>query len=288
MMTLFVKPNSPTTNQFKSFLKKNHERVAAWSASDYGTWTDWGFICCVWCCWCTGGMDSWRDDSRSRAACTRLVQASYEGRTGIVETNGSYIIFLFFLLKWEYTFLFQARSGEIEKEITILWGNEHWWIFSKGWSPFRLAHRNRGRRGYEIWGILCFSRYADHGRNTYEQVLKLSPDGFPYEDKTCYIVSRTLQDSHTGTRIIREDVLSFIHNLKWKRAAYLDSRRRGTASSIIKRKISRWAVSPNRTCHDWKRNPLFPPTEQESRFSLQQVNQYKQIAEMHFVLKEDH
>lgn len=34
--------------------------------------------------------------------------------------------------------------------------------------------------------------------------------------------------------------------------------------------------------------PLFPPTEQESRFSLQQVNQYKQIAEMHFVLKEDH
>ncbi|MBJ8056468.1 dihydrofolate reductase family protein, partial [Bacillus cereus] len=34
--------------------------------------------------------------------------------------------------------------------------------------------------------------------------------------------------------------------------------------------------------------PLFPPTDQESRFSLQQVNQYKQIAEMHFVSKEDH
>lgn len=39
--------------------------------------------------------------------------------------NGSYILFLFFLLKWECTFLFEAGSGENEKEITILWGNEH-------------------------------------------------------------------------------------------------------------------------------------------------------------------
>ena len=33
--------------------------------------------------------------------------------------------------------------------------------------------------------------------------------------------------------------------------------------------------------------PLFSPADLESRFSLQEVNQYKQIAEMHFILKEE-
>jgi len=33
--------------------------------------------------------------------------------------------------------------------------------------------------------------------------------------------------------------------------------------------------------------PLFSPADLESRFSLQEVHQYKQIAEMHFILKEE-
>lgn len=33
--------------------------------------------------------------------------------------------------------------------------------------------------------------------------------------------------------------------------------------------------------------PLFSPADLESRFSLQEVHPYKQIAEMHFILKEE-
>ncbi len=33
--------------------------------------------------------------------------------------------------------------------------------------------------------------------------------------------------------------------------------------------------------------PLFSPADMEAQFSLKEVRQYKQIAEMHFVLKEE-
>ncbi|MBR0585059.1 dihydrofolate reductase [Bacillus altitudinis MN12] len=127
------------------------------------------------------------------------------------------------------------------------------------------------------------------GRNTYEQVLKLSPDGFPYEDKTCYIVSRTLQDSHTGTHIIREDVLSFIHNLKNEKGQHIWIVGGGELlQALLKEKLVDELYLQIAPVMIGKGIPLFPPTDQESRFSFQQVNQYKQIAEMHFVLKEDH
>lgn len=126
------------------------------------------------------------------------------------------------------------------------------------------------------------------GRKTYEQVLKLSPDEFPYEEKTCYIVSRTLQDSHRGTHIIREDILTFIKNLKNEKGQHIWIVGGGELlQPLLKARLVDELFLQIAPVMIGKGIPLFPPTNQESRFSLQEVQQYQQIAEMHFVLKED-
>lgn len=100
----------------------------------------------------------------------------------------------------------------MRKGSCFLWGDEYRWIFSERGSQARLADRDRGRRRNELRHLYASVDTLIMGRNTYEQVLQLSPDEFPYEGKTCYIMSRTLQDSLEGTHIIREDVLSFVKN----------------------------------------------------------------------------
>ncbi|MCC9089877.1 dihydrofolate reductase family protein [Bacillus sp. A015] len=126
------------------------------------------------------------------------------------------------------------------------------------------------------------------GRKTYEQVLKLSPDEFPYEEKTCYIVSRTLQDSHKGTHIIREDLLSFITSLKNEKGQHIWIVGGGELlQPLLKARLVDELFLQIVPVMIGKGIPLFLPTDQESRFSLQEVQQYQQIAEMHFVLKED-
>ncbi|AVM22826.1 dihydrofolate reductase family protein [Bacillus pumilus] len=126
------------------------------------------------------------------------------------------------------------------------------------------------------------------GRNTYEQVLQLSPDEFPYEGKTCYIISRTLQDSLKGTQIIREDVLSFMKQLKHEEGRHIWVVGGGELlQSFIKAGLVDELYLQIVPVMIGRGIPLFSPMDMESRFSLKEVHQYKQIAEMHFVLKEE-
>lgn len=126
------------------------------------------------------------------------------------------------------------------------------------------------------------------GRNTYEQVLQLSPDEFPYEGKTCYIMSRTLQDSLKGTHIIREDILSFVKKLKDVSGQHIWIVGGGELlQSFIKAGLVDELYLQIAPVMIGRGIPLFSPADMESRFSLKEVQQYKQIAEMHFVLKEE-
>ncbi|OLP63532.1 hypothetical protein BACPU_30370 [Bacillus pumilus] len=126
------------------------------------------------------------------------------------------------------------------------------------------------------------------GRKTYEQVLKLSPDVFPYEDKKTYIFSHTLQNSEQGTHIIREDLLSFVTNLKNEAGQHIWVVGGGELlQSLFKASLVDELFLQVAPVMIGKGIPLFLPTDQESTFLLQEVNQYQQIAEMHFVLKQN-
>ncbi len=52
------------------------------------------------------------------------------------------------------------------------------------------------------------------GRKTYEDILVLLPEEFPYKGKECYVFSRTLTGGTEHVRFIHEEPADFIKALK--------------------------------------------------------------------------
>lgn len=56
------------------------------------------------------------------------------------------------------------------------------------------------------------------GRKTYEEILVLLPEEFPYKGKECFVFSRTLTGSSEDVQFIHEDTADFIRRLKRQEA----------------------------------------------------------------------
>lgn len=76
-----------------------------------------------------------------------------------------------------------------------------------------------GTEGEEDTGYSDFYESVDTilmGRKTYDQILILSPQEFPYQDKQCYVFSRTLTGSTEYVNFINGDIADFSKSLKGK------------------------------------------------------------------------
>ncbi|MFB5087707.1 dihydrofolate reductase family protein [Psychrobacillus sp. PGGUH221] len=143
-----------------------------------------------------------------------------------------------------------------------------------------------GTEGEEETGFSEFYETVDTilmGRNTYEQILILSPEEFPYKNKKCYIFSSTLTGSNKYVEFINEDIIGFTKSLKeqegkriWLvgggevlqpllKANIIDEFIIQIAPSIIGRGI-----------------PLFVQGNYEKDLTLVDVRRYKQFAELHY------
>ncbi|MEI4768067.1 dihydrofolate reductase family protein [Psychrobacillus sp. FJAT-51614] len=143
-----------------------------------------------------------------------------------------------------------------------------------------------GTEGEEDTGFSEFYETVDTilmGRNTYEQILILSPKEFPYKNKNCYVFSRSLSISNNDVKFINEDIIGFTQSLKeqegkriWLvgggevlqpllKANIIDEFIIQIAPSIIGRGI-----------------PLFVPGNYGKDLTLVDVRRYKQFAELHY------
>jgi dihydrofolate reductase len=52
------------------------------------------------------------------------------------------------------------------------------------------------------------------GRRTYDWLLEEQPDDFPYENKECYVVSRTLREANPHVKLFNGDLVQFTNKLK--------------------------------------------------------------------------
>lgn len=146
-----------------------------------------------------------------------------------------------------------------------------------------------GTEGEEDIGISDFIETVDTilmGRKTYEQILILFPEEFPYKGKKCYVFSHSLTGSNDVVEFINDDIVGFTRNLKNKddkriwivgggqvlypllQAKLIDEFIIQIAPSIIGRGI-----------------PLFMPGDSETKLTLVDVRRCKQIAELHFKTK---
>ncbi|MGE6632158.1 dihydrofolate reductase family protein [Bacillus sp. NPDC077027] len=148
-----------------------------------------------------------------------------------------------------------------------------------------------GTEGEEETGFAAFYESVDTlllGRKTYEQVLKLAPDAFPYPDKKCYVLSRTLKESNEYTDIIGGDILSLVQELKGQQGKHIWIVGGGELlHSLLKEDVVDELILQVAPVLIGKGIPLFHPSEHETKLQLLEVNRYKQLAELHFVIKKE-
>ncbi len=124
------------------------------------------------------------------------------------------------------------------------------------------------------------------GRKTYEQMLILSPDEFPYEGKECYVFSRTMTGSNANVTFINEDIVAFTNALKEKEGNNIWVVGGGEVMQpLLEAKlIDEFTVqiAPALIGHGLL---LFKSGDYDTRLHLKEVRQYKQFAELHYVLK---
>ncbi|WP_430786702.1 dihydrofolate reductase family protein [Virgibacillus flavescens] len=124
------------------------------------------------------------------------------------------------------------------------------------------------------------------GRKTYEQIQILSPEEFPYQDKECYVFSRSTTGSDNFVEFINEDVVEFTKGLKrsGNKRIWIVGGGELLAPLLQAKLVDEFFIQIAPTILG-NGIPLFQPGDVENKLTLVDVKQYKQIAEVHYVKK---
>ncbi|MEH7111486.1 dihydrofolate reductase family protein [Neobacillus niacini] len=124
------------------------------------------------------------------------------------------------------------------------------------------------------------------GRSTYDQIAILSPDKFPYEDKECYVFSRTLKGSSEHVNFINEDIVDFTQSLKKQDGKRIWIVGGGAVlQPLLQAKLVDEFIIQITPVIIGRGIPMFVPGEQENELTLVDVRRYKQFAELHYIKK---
>lgn len=146
-----------------------------------------------------------------------------------------------------------------------------------------------GTEGEEEAGYNEFYNSIDTvvmGRKTYEQIQILSPDEFPYSDKKCYVFSRSLTGTTDFVEFVDADVTSFFQTLKSEAGKRIWIVGGGEIlQPLLQEKMVDEFFIQIAPSIIGKGIPLFIPADQQTDLKLLDVRRYKQLAELHYVLK---
>lgn len=159
-----------------------------------------------------------------------------------------------------------------------------------------LARKNHsldwllGTEGEEDMGYPVFYATIDSilmGKKTYDQILLQVPGEFPYKEKKCYVFSRSTSGSTDCVDFINEDIVAFTKFLKRQPGKRIWMMGGGEVLyPLIQEKLVDefiLQIAPSIIGHGI---PLFIPGDQENKLKLIDVRHYKQLVELHYVLKE--
>ncbi|KXZ20180.1 dihydrofolate reductase family protein [Bacillus nakamurai] len=124
------------------------------------------------------------------------------------------------------------------------------------------------------------------GRKTYEEILVLLPEEFPYKGKECFVFSRTLTGSSEDVQFIHEDAADFIRTLK-----HQDGKRIWIVGGsellhpVLEEKLVDEFIIQIAPVLLGRGIPLFKSGDRETRLKLTDVRRYKQFAELHYEVK---
>ncbi|MED1741366.1 dihydrofolate reductase family protein [Bacillus swezeyi] len=146
-----------------------------------------------------------------------------------------------------------------------------------------------GTEGEEDTGYSDFYESVDTilmGRKTYDQILILSPQEFPYQDKQCYVFSRTLTGSTEYVNFINGDIADFSKSLKGKEGKRIWVVGGGEVlHPLLQEKLVDEFVIQIAPSIIGRGIPLFISGDLENKLKLVDVRRYQQFAELHYQLR---
>lgn len=146
-----------------------------------------------------------------------------------------------------------------------------------------------GTEGEEEVGFAAFEATVDTilmGRKTYDQILILSPNEFPYPGKKRYVFSRSLTGSNDFVDFVNEDIVAFTKSLKGEDGKHIWVVGGGEVlRPLLRERLVDEFFIQVAPCILGSGIPLFLPGEYENQLRLLEVKQYKQLAELHYERK---
>ncbi|WP_446476038.1 dihydrofolate reductase family protein [Bacillus velezensis] len=124
------------------------------------------------------------------------------------------------------------------------------------------------------------------GRKTYEDILVLLPEEFPYKGKECYVFSRTLTGCTEHVRFIHEEPADFIKALKrqeGKRIWIVGGS--NLLHPVLEEKLVDEFIIQIAPVLLGRGISLFKPGDRETGLKLTDVRRYKQFAELHYEVR---
>ncbi len=124
------------------------------------------------------------------------------------------------------------------------------------------------------------------GRRTYDWVMEAEKGKFPYENKQCYVFSKTMSGKHDNVEFVNEDVVTFTNRIKEVKGSNIWVVGGGDLlHSFIKENLVDEFIITIAPTILGKGIPLFKDVGFETKLTLKSVKKYNQFAELHYVLK---
>ena len=124
------------------------------------------------------------------------------------------------------------------------------------------------------------------GRRTYDWIMDHEKDKFPYENKSCYVFSRSKHQDFGNVQFVSEDVATFTNRLKAQDGKDIWIVGGGELLlSFIKEKLIDELYITIAPTIIGSGIPLFLEENYELDLILQDVRRYNQFAELHYTVK---
>ena len=125
------------------------------------------------------------------------------------------------------------------------------------------------------------------GRRTYDWIMDVEKENFPYKDKNCYVFTRSKYEPNGNVEFVDGDIVGLINTLKRAEGGDIWIVGGGNliASVLKENLVDEFIITVAPTILG-KGIPLFNEQDNEIELELKSIRRFNQFAELHYVKRE--
>lgn len=126
------------------------------------------------------------------------------------------------------------------------------------------------------------------GRRTYDWIMNVEKEKFPYKNKKCYVFSRSRYETNNNVEFVEADIVEFINELKGLEGKNIWIVGGGDLLlNIFKENLVDELIITIAPTVIGSGIPLFKKQKMELEFELKSIRRFNQFAELHYIRKQN-